>query len=73
MYRRLNTSKPMPGRKVFPHLPRGLVIGRLNQVWALDITYIPMARGFIYLTAVIDWFTRHEAYVNQLPSMVMAA
>jgi 3-oxoacyl-(acyl-carrier-protein) synthase len=58
LYRRPNTSKPMPGHKVYPYLLRGLVIDRPNQVWATDITYIPMARGFIYLTAVIDWFTR---------------
>ena len=58
LYRRPNTSKPTPGHKVYPYLLRGLVIDRPNQVWATDITYIPMARGFIYLTAVIDWFTR---------------
>lgn len=58
VYRRPNTSKPAPGHKVYPYLLRGLVIDRPNQVWATDITYIPMARGFIYLTAVIDWFTR---------------
>ena len=58
LYRRPNTSMPMPGHKVYPYLLRGLVIDRPNQVWATDITYIPMARGFIYLTAVIDWFTR---------------
>jgi putative transposase len=58
LYRRPNTSKPTPGHKVYPYLLRGLVIDRPNQVWATDITYIPMARGFIYLIAVIDWFTR---------------
>ena len=58
LYRRPNTSKPAPGHKIFPYLLRGLVIDRPNQVWAMDITYIPMARGFIYLAAVIDWFTR---------------
>ena len=58
LYRRPNTSKPSPGHKIHPYLLRGLVINRPNQVWATDITYIPMARGFIYLTAVIDWFTR---------------
>lgn len=58
LYRRPNTSKPEPGHKVFPYLLRKLVVTRPNQVWAMDITYIPMARGFIYLTAVIDWFTR---------------
>jgi len=58
LYRRPSTSKPEPGNKVFPYLLRGLKIGRPNQVWAMDITYIPMARGFVYLTAVVDWFTR---------------
>ena len=58
LYRRLNTSKPAPGHKICPYLLRGLVIGRPNQVWAMDITYSPMARGFIYLAAVIDGFTR---------------
>jgi putative transposase len=58
VYRRPNTSKPAPGHKIFPYLLRGLTIGRPNQVWATDITYIPMARGFVYLCAVMDWFAR---------------
>ena len=58
IYRRPNTSKPAAGHKIYPYLLRKLVIDRPNQVWATDITYIPMARGFVYLTAVIDWFTR---------------
>ena len=58
IYRRKNTSKPHPGHAVFPYLLRGLVIDRPNQVWAADITYIPMARGFVYLFAVMDWFSR---------------
>ena len=58
LYRRPNTSKPAPGHKIFPYLLRGLTIGRPNQVWATDITYIPMARGFVYLCAVMDWFAR---------------
>ena len=58
LYRRPNTSKPVPGLKIYPYLLRKLPITRPNQVWALDITYIPMARGFIYLAAVLDWFTR---------------
>ncbi len=53
-----NTSKPAPGHKVYPYLLRSLVIDRPNQGWAMDITYIPMACGFVYLTAVVDWFTR---------------
>jgi putative transposase len=58
IYRRPNTSKPAPGNKIYPYLLRGLAIERPNQVWAIDITYIPMARGFVYLAAVIDWFSR---------------
>lgn len=58
LYRRPNTSKPQPGHKIYPYLLRKLPITRPNQVWAMDITYIPMARGFIYLAAVLDWFTR---------------
>ncbi len=58
LYRKPNTSKPAPGHKIYPYLLRKLPITRPNQVWAMDITYIPMARGFIYLAAVLDWFTR---------------
>jgi len=58
LYRRPNTSKPAPGHKIYPYLLRGLKIEHPNQVWAMDITYIPMARGFVYLAAVVDWFTR---------------
>jgi putative transposase len=58
IYRRPRTSKPADGHKVFPYLLRGTTIERPNQVWAMDITYIPMARGFVYLTAVVDWFSR---------------
>ena len=58
IYCRPNTSKPCPGHKIYPYLLRGLVIDRPNQVWAMDITYIPMARGFVYLAAVVDWFSR---------------
>ena len=58
LYRIPNTSKPTPGHKIYPYLLRNLPVVRPNQVWAMDITYIPMARGFIYLAAVIDWFTR---------------
>ncbi len=58
LYRKPNTSKPAPGHKVYPYLLRGLTIDRPNQVWAMDITYVPMARGFVYLAAVIDWFSR---------------
>src|SRR3954470_17806694 len=58
LYRRPNTSKPAPGHKVYPYLLRGLAIERPNQVWAMDITYISMAHGFVYLAAVVDWSTR---------------
>ena len=58
LYRKPSTSKPAPGHKIYPYLLRGLSITRPNQVWAMDITYIPMARGFVYLAAVIDWFSR---------------
>jgi putative transposase len=58
IYRRPNTSKPAPGHKIHPYLLRGLVVDRPDQVWAMDISYIPMARGFVYLAAVIDWHTR---------------
>ena len=58
IYRRPNTSKPAPGHKVYPYLLRKLAVTRPNQVWATDITYIPMARGFVYLVAIVDWFSR---------------
>jgi len=58
LYRRPNTSKPAPGHKIYPYLLRGVAVERPNQVWAMDITYIPMARGFVYLAAVVDWFSR---------------
>ena len=58
IYRRPNTSKPTPGHKIYPYLLRGMKIERPNQVWATDISYIPMRRGFVYLVAVIDVFTR---------------
>jgi len=58
IYRRPNTSKPAPGHKIYPYLLRSVAVERPNQAWAMDITYIPMARGFVYLTAVVDWFSR---------------
>ena len=58
IYRRPNTSKPSPGHKIYPYLLRGVAVEKANQVWAMDITYIPMARGFVYLAAVVDWFSR---------------
>ena len=53
------TSKPSPEHKVYPYLLRGLKIERPNQVWSTDITYIPMSRGFMYLVAVLDWYSRY--------------
>jgi putative transposase len=58
LYRRPRTSKPEPGHRVYPYLLRGMTIERPNQVWAMDLTYIPMARGFVYLAVVLDWFSR---------------
>ena len=58
LYRGPRTTKPEPGHKIYPYLLRGLTVTRPNQVWAMDITYIPMARGFVYLAVVLDWFSR---------------
>jgi putative transposase len=58
LYRRPNTSRAHPENPVFPYLLRDLAITAPNQVWAMDITYIPMRKGFIYLAAVLDWATR---------------
>jgi putative transposase len=58
LYRRPNTSRKHPQNPVFPYLLRGLDITAANQVWAMDITYIPMRKGFVYLAAVLDWATR---------------
>jgi putative transposase len=58
LYRRPRTTKPEPGHKIHPYLLRGMEIVRPNQAWAMDITYIPMARGFVYLAVVLDWFSR---------------
>src|SRR5271157_312646 len=58
IYQKPNTSQPHPDHKVYPYLLRGLAIERVNQVWCADITYIPMAKGFVYLVAVMDWFSR---------------
>lgn len=58
LYRKPRTSKKHPEHAVYPYLLRGKVINRANQVWALDTTYIPMAQGYVYLTAVVDWASR---------------
>ena len=58
IYQTPNTSKPAKGHKTYPYLLRGLRVDRPGQVWCADITYIPMRRGFLYLVAIMDWFTR---------------
>jgi putative transposase len=58
LYRRPRTTRPDPGHKIYPYLLRGLAVTKPNQVWAMDITYVPMAKGFVYLTVVLDWFSR---------------
>lgn len=58
IYQRPRTSKPHPEHKVYPYLLKGLDISRPNQVWCADVTYIPMRRGFLYLVAVMDWYSR---------------
>ena len=58
IYQKPDTSRAHPEHKVYPYLLRGLVIDRPNQVWCADITYVPMAKGFVYLVAVMDWFSR---------------
>lgn len=57
-YRKANTSRRNQAHRIYPYLLRNLIIDRPNQVWAMDTTYIPMQRGFVYLTAVLDWATR---------------
>lgn len=59
IYRRPRTSTPASGHSVYPYLLRGMQVTRPNQVWATDITYIPMAKGFLYLVAVMDWHSRY--------------
>ena len=58
LYRKPGTRKKHPGHEIYPYRLRGLAINRANQVWALDTTYIPMAKGLVYLTAVVDWASR---------------
>jgi putative transposase len=58
LYRKPNTSKKHPGHMVYPYLLRGMKIERANHVWATDITYIPMACGWVYLCAIVDWASR---------------
>ena len=58
IYQRPNTSKPVAAHKIYPYLLRGLAIERVNQVWCSDVTYIPMAKGFVYLVAIMSWVSR---------------
>jgi putative transposase len=58
IYQRPNTSKPAPAHKIYPYLLGGIAIERVNQVWCSDVTYIPMARGFLYLVVIMDWVSR---------------
>jgi putative transposase len=58
LYAKRKTSQPGTGHKVFPYLLRGLDVARPNQVWCADVTYVPMARGFLYLVAIMDWYSR---------------
>ena len=59
IYRRSRTSQPAPEHRVYPYLLRNARVTRSNQVWAADITYVPMARGFLYLVVVMDWHSRY--------------
>ena len=59
IYQHPNTSKPNPEHQVYPYLLRNVPITRCNQVWSTDITYIRLSKGFVYLMAVIDWYSRY--------------
>jgi len=54
-----HTSRPAPGHKIYPYLLRDVQVERVHHVWSMDITYVPMRRGFVYLTAIMDWFSRY--------------
>jgi len=77
LYRKPNTSRRDAKDRVYPYLLTGLAIERANQVWALDITYIPMARGFVYLVAVLDWHSRyvlsHRVSITMEPDFCVEA
>jgi putative transposase len=59
IYQKPDTSQPNPDHKIYPYLLRGLSIERCNQVWSTDITYVRLATGFVYLMAIMDWFSRY--------------
>ena len=77
IYRKRNTSTPHPGHPVYPYLLTHLTIERPNQVWATDLTYIPMKRGFVYLVAILDWATRkvlaHRVSTSMTPDCCVDA
>ena len=77
LYRKPNTSKKHPGHKIYPYLLRGMTIDRADQVWAMDISYIPMERGFVYLCAVVDWASRkvlsHRVSITMDTAFCLAA
>jgi len=72
IYQRPNTSKPAAAHKIYPYLLRGLAIERVNQVWCSDITYIPMAKGFLYLVVIMDWVSHPRLpRPSQCPSQAL--
>lgn len=77
LYRRANTSKKHPAHPIYPYLLRGVTIQRPNHAWGMDITYIPMARGFVYLAAIVDWATRrvlaHRVSITMDPAFCVEA
>jgi putative transposase len=77
VYRRRKTSAPHPEHEIYPYLLNNLSIERANQVWATDLTYIPMKRGFVYLVAIIDWATRkvlaHQVSISMTPDFCVEA
>jgi len=77
IYRKRNTTSPHPAHKIYPYLLRNLTIERPNQVWATDITYIPMRRGFVFLVAILDWATRkvlaHRVSTSMTPDFCIEA
>jgi putative transposase len=59
IYPKRRTSRPAPGHRIYPYLLRGVTVDRPNQVWSTDITYVPLERGYLYLTAILDWYSRY--------------
>jgi putative transposase len=77
LYRKRNTSAPHPEHQIYPYRLRNLTIERPNHVWASDLTYVPMKRGFVYLVAIIDWATRrvlaHRVSISMTPDFCVEA